>query len=143
VAKIKVNITITSYDRFRDDQEGKKDDKKVKSISLADIRVDIGSTLTALSSKLIKRLGLKPRQRIDVITPLGIQETSLYGPVLLEIKGRTVCQDIIELVRPGLDAVVGQMTIDQMDFLIDPSKAGLSPNYEHNDQWVLEQMIIT
>ena len=119
MGKVTENVKITSYDSLRDFKKRLIKESEIKSLYLEDVIVDSGATLMCLSKDFI------------------------YGPVVIEIKGREARQDVMELNHGGIDALIGQLPLEQMDFLINPSIQRLIPNPAHDNQMILDQLIVS
>jgi len=143
MGKVTEDVKITSYDSLRDFKNKIIKEAEIKSLYLQNVIIDSGVTLMCLSKKLIEKLGLEPLRTVKVNTAEGIKETTIYGPVLIEIKDRAVRQDVMELKHPGIDALIGQLPLEQLDFLINPSIQRLIPNPEHDNQMILDQLIVS
>jgi predicted aspartyl protease len=143
MGKVTEDVKLTSYDSLRDFKNKIIKEAEIKSLYLQNVIVDSGATLMCLSKKLIEKLGLEPLRTVKVNTADGIKETTIYGPVLIEIKDRVARQDVMELKHPGIDALIGQLPLEQLDFLINPSIQRLIPNPEHDNQMILDQLIVS
>jgi predicted aspartyl protease len=143
MGKVTENVKITSYDSLRDFKKKLIKESEIKSVYLVDVIVDSGATLMCLSKELIEKLELEPLRKVKVNTAEGVRETTIYGPVVIEIKGREARQDVMELNHGGIEALIGQLPLEQMDFLINPSIQRLIPNPAHDNQMILDQLIVT
>jgi hypothetical protein len=143
MGKVTEDVKITSYDSLRDFKNKLIKESEIKSVYLHNVIVDTGATLMSLSKTMIDKLGLEPLREVKVNTAEGIKETTIYGPVVIEIKDRVARQDVMELKHPGIDALIGQLPLEQMDFLINPSIQRLIPNPAHDNQMILDQLIVS
>ncbi|MCP4148018.1 MAG: hypothetical protein GY757_09745 [bacterium] len=143
MGKVTENVKITSYESLLGFKNKLIKKSEIKSALLEDVIVDSGATLMSLSKKLIDKLGLEFQRKVKVNTASGVKETSIYGPAIIEIKGRKALQEVMELGHPGIDALIGQLPLEQMDFLINPSIQRLIPNPAHDNQLILDQLIVS
>lgn len=63
--------------------------------------------------------------------------------MVYEIQGRVARGDVLELSHPKIKALVGQIPLEQLDFLINPAANRLITNPEHEGELILDQLIIS
>lgn len=143
MGKVMTKIKITSYDSLRDYKKGVIDSNSIKSIELDDVLVDSGASMLCLNKELIELLDLEFLKTVKVNVADGVVERGIYGPVVYEIQGRVARGDVLELVHPKIKALIGQIPLEQLDFLINPASNRLIANPEHDGQLILDQLIIT
>jgi clan AA aspartic protease len=142
MGKVTENVKITNYDDLAAFKKKNIPESEIKSVFLEDVIVDTGATLLSLSKEIIEKLKLDPIKKVKVNTADGITEKTIYGPVEIEIKGRTATQNVMELNHPHIKALIGQLPLEQMDFLIHPGMQRVIPNPAHDNQMILDQLII-
>jgi hypothetical protein len=103
--------------------------------------VDSGAILLALSTRIIDILGLKKTGKSKVNVATGIVQLGIYSAVDLEIQSRKGVFEVMELRHPKIGAVVGEIPLERLDFLIHPGINRLIPNPEHDNQLVLDQLL--
>jgi len=118
-------------------------DGNLRELELKDVIVDSGASMMCLSKKMIEELDLEFIRRVKVNTAEGIVELGVYGPVLYEIKNRMATGEVLELRHPKIEALIGQIPLEQLDFLIDPSSNKLIYNPAHNGELVLDMLIVS
>lgn len=143
MGKVMTKIKITSYDSLRDYKKGVIDSNSIKSIELDDVLVDSGASMLCLNKELIELLDLEFLKTVKVNVADGVVERGIYGPVVYEIQGRVARGDVLELAHPKIKALIGQIPLEQLDFLINPASNRLIANPEHDGQLILDQLIIT
>src|ERR1043165_1798301 len=97
----------------------------------ADALVDTGAAKFYLRSSLIRQLGLRQIGEINSRTMSARLETrKVFAPASVEIQGRTGRYDVVELPdsRPN---VVGQIPLEDLDWVVDCRHQKLIPNPEH------------
>lgn len=95
--------------------------------------VDTGAVKFYLKSSIIQRLGLRPIGEIQMRTMSNRSETRrVYAPVVLEIQGRTGRFDVVE-VPDSLPNIVGQIPLEDLDWVVDCRNQKLIPNPEHKN----------
>src|SRR3989440_11392539 len=93
--------------------------------------VDTGAVKFYLKSSVIEQLGLRPIGEIKSRTMSARSETRLvFSPVSLEIQGRTGRFDVVE-VPDSLPNIVGQIPLEDLDWVVDCRNQKLIPNPEH------------
>ena len=143
MGKVLTSIKITSWDSFKSAKKGLIKKSEIKSIELNDIIVDSGASMLCLSKELIDKLELDHLKDVKVNTADGIVTRGIYGPVLYEIQGRVARGDVLELQHPKIKALIGQIPLEQLDFLINPAANRLIPNPEHEGELILDQLIVS
>lgn len=106
--------------------------RKEKPRSLeTDALVDTGAVKFYLKSSVIKQLGLRPVGEVTSRTMSDRTETrKVFSPAFLEIQGRSGRFDVIE-VPDSLPNIVGQIPLEDMDWVVDCKNQKLIPNPEH------------
>lgn len=93
--------------------------------------VDTGSAKFYLKASVIQQLGLRPIGEIKSRTMSARSEVrKVFAPVSLEIQGRTGRYDVVE-VPDALPNVVGQIPLEDLDWVVDCRNQKLIPNPEH------------
>src|SRR5258708_22054490 len=96
-----------------------------------DALVDTGAVKFYLKTSVIQQLGLRPIGEIKSRTMSARSETRrVFSPVSLEIQGRTGRFDVVE-VPDALPNIVGQIPLEDMDWVVDCRGQKLIPNPEH------------
>lgn len=96
-----------------------------------DALVDTGAVKFYLKSSVIRELGLREIGEIKSRTMSARSETrKVFSPVALEIQGRTGRFDVVE-VPDALPNIVGQIPLEDLDWVVDCRSQKLIPNPEH------------
>jgi len=106
--------------------------EKVRKATLT-VLVDTGATTLVLPEDVIQRLGIPVVRTVK--TRLGNGEVIsriLHGPVRLLVLGRVVNVDVLS-APTGVPALLGQIPLEGLDFVIDPRNQRLIPNPESPD----------
>jgi hypothetical protein len=141
--KVMTKIKITSYDSLRDYKKGIIDSDRIKNVELNDVLVDSGASMLCLNKELIELLDLEFLKTVKVNVADGVVERGIYGPVVYEIQGKVARGDVLELAHPKIKALIGQIPLEQLDFLINPASNRLITNPEHDGELILDQLIVT
>ena len=95
--------------------------------------VDTGAVKFYLKSSIIRELGLRPVGTIQTRTMSNRSEArTVFSPVALEIQGRTGRFDVVE-ISDALPNIVGQIPLEDLDWVADCKNSKLIPNPEHKN----------
>lgn len=141
MGKVLTDVKLTSYDSLRDYRQQRITADQIRQILITNVIVDSGASMMCLSRSLIEQLGLELLKMAKVNTAEGIVERGIYGPVIYEIQGRVARGDVLELSHPKIQALIGQIPLEQLDFLINPAANRLITNPEHEGELILDQLI--
>ncbi|HUA66900.1 MAG TPA: clan AA aspartic protease [Alphaproteobacteria bacterium] len=98
-----------------------------------DALVDTGAVKFYLKSSVIKELGLYPVGEVKSRTMSNRSEVrTVFSPVALEIQGRTGRFDVVE-VPDSLPNIIGQIPLEDLDWVVDCRNQKLIPNPEHKN----------
>ena len=96
-----------------------------------DAVVDTGAVKFYLKSSIIRELGLRPVGEVKTRTMSNRSEArTVFSPVALEIQGRTGRFDVVE-IPDALPNIVGQIPLEDLDWVVDCKNQKLIPNPEH------------
>ena len=93
--------------------------------------------MLSLPSRLIAQLGLARVSTRRIITSKGVAEAGIYEAVRLTIQGRTCSMDVME-VPDSVPALIGQIPLEQLDFVVDPQGRRLIGNPAHGGEYITE-----
>lgn len=110
---------------------------QARQITIADALVDTGATLLSLPTRLIKQLGLAKTGTKRVTSSIGGGEADMYEAVRLTIQGRTCTMDVME-VPDSVPALIGQLPLEHLDFVVDLRSRSLIGNPAHGGEHVYE-----
>ena len=100
---------------------------------VTDALVDTGATRLYLKSSVIKRLGLREMDTVQSLTMSNRREPRrVFSAVDIEIQGRSGTFRVVEL-PDELPNIVGQIPLEEMDWVVDLKNRKLIPNPEHKD----------
>lgn len=118
-------------------EQGLRPEDQARSITIQDALVDTGATLLSLPTNLIHQLGLRRVASRRVRSSAGIGEAGLYEAVRLTIQGRSCTMDVLE-VPDGCPALIGQLPLEHLDFVVDPRNQVLIGNPAHGGEHTYE-----
>ena len=99
--------------------------------------VDTGASTLSLPTKIIEKLGLEKVGERTVITTKGPSTTTKYEAVRLTIMDRDCVVEVLE-VPDSVPVLVGQVPLELLDLVVNPSAGTLTGNPEHGGEHVLE-----
>ena len=112
--------------------------KQVRRVVVPDALVDTGATALSLPKKVIRQLGLEKIGKRRIRTSAGIRIAATYSPVNITIQGRTCLLDVTE-VPDGVPVLIGQIPLEQLDFVVDSGQRKLIGNPAHGGEHMYEQ----
>jgi predicted aspartyl protease len=110
----------------------------VRSVQVKEALVDTGATILSLPTRVIKELGLDFKYTRHSETPVGLRKVKVYSPVRLSVQDRECMVDVAELTNHRAPALVGQIPLELMDFVVDPRQGKIIPNPAHGGKWMME-----
>src|SRR6266498_5387189 len=129
MGKVMTRIKVANWDDLALLANGARTEKP-RALE-TDALVDTGAVKFYLKSSIIQQLGLRPIEEIKTRTMFDrSQPRRVFAPVLLEIQGRSGRFDVIE-VPDSLPNIVGQIPLEDMDWIVDCRNQKLIPNPEH------------
>ncbi len=111
---------------------------EIRSVQVKAALVDTGATTLSLPTRLIKALGLDFQYHRFTETPAGLLKVKVYGPVRLSVQDRWCVVDVAELTNTRAPALVGQIPLELMDFVVDPRQGKITGNPAHGGKWMME-----
>lgn len=113
------------------------DPGKIRTVEIAAL-VDTGATMLMLPADVVERLGLPIRGYRNVrYADARVEAVPWVVGVKIEIRGREAV--VSALVGPvGSMPLIGQIPLEEMDFIVDPKSRELRPNPASPDAPVLD-----
>ncbi|HYF50541.1 MAG TPA: retroviral-like aspartic protease family protein [Planctomycetota bacterium] len=132
VGKVTVDLSLSSVEDDALAKSGHLQAAQVRRQKVSAI-VDTGATLLVLPEHVIQQLGLPVVRKVTSRFADGRRmERNVYGPVRLEVQGRVVNVDALG-GPPGVPALLGQIPLEGLDFMVDSRGQRLVPNPESPD----------
>lgn len=113
--------------------------EQARRIEVIDALVDSGATALSLPRRMIQQLGLLPLRTRRALTTAGIQDVPTFGAVRLTVRGRDCVCDVTE-VNDVCPVLIGQVPLELMDFLVDPTRRRLIANPARGGEHLIELM---
>ena len=136
MGKVIVNLKLTNQVELflRDRAQANVSPRSVEVLAL----VDTGATWLYLKPSVINALGLQSVRTIQSRTTNGDQLRQVYDPVRLDLMGRSGIFEVVE-VDEHVPNLLGQIPLEDLDFIVDPKGQRLIPNPEHGDKQMTEE----
>jgi predicted aspartyl protease len=109
----------------------------VRRVDVADALVDAGASTLSLPRRLVAQLGLQLLRSRQARTSAGTVTLQEYGTVRLTIQGRDCTCDVVE-VPDDCPALIGQIPLELLDFVVDLSGQRLIGSPAHGGEHVIE-----
>jgi predicted aspartyl protease len=137
MGRVLTGATIENTEDLWAAKRGIISDSQVRRLALTDALVDIGATLLSLPTRMIRQLGLEKSGSKRVTSSTGGGEADLYSAVRLTIQGRSCTMDVME-VPDEVPALIGQIPLEHLDFVVDLRSRTLIGNPAHGGEHVYE-----
>ena len=137
MGRVVVEATVESINDLVLAQNGHLSREQVRTITIDDALVDTGATMLALPKRLIDELGLKKSFEKPAMSSRGLSVVNVYEPVRLTVQGRFCNVDVVEL-PDEVPALIGQVPLELMDWVVDPKNQRLIGNPEHGGEQMIE-----
>jgi predicted aspartyl protease len=137
VGRVITEATIESLQDLWDLERGLNSPDQVRRIHVSDALVDTGATLLSLPTRLIRQLGLKEQYKRRVRSSIGVSEATVYDAVRLTIQDRYCTMDVME-VPDDVPVLIGQLPLEQLDFVVDLRSRSLIGNPAHGGEHIFE-----
>ena len=135
MGRVTVEAKIENLRDLWEAESGQRSPGDVRAACIPDAIVDTGAFTLSLPTALIQELGLEKISTRRVMTAAGPREANRYSTAKLSIQGRDAIVDVMEL-PDGCPALIGQIPLEYMDFVVDPVNQRLIGNPAHGGEWV-------
>jgi predicted aspartyl protease len=137
IGRVAVPAKIENLEDILAAKKEKGSRKKVRTVEVKDALVDTGATFLSLPRKMIERLGLYRFLTRRAKTSAGTVEFGMYGMVQLTAQGRDCFVEVAE-VPDDCPVFNGQITLESLDFVVDPVNQRLIGNPEHGGEHMFD-----
>lgn len=137
MGRVLTEVTIENLKDLWDAERGMVAADQVRRITVPDALVDTAASLLSLPTRMIQLLGLTKVAEKQVKTSLGTGTASVYAAVRLTIQDRFCTTDVME-VPDEVPVLVGQLPLENLDFVIDPRSHRLIGNPAHGGEHMFE-----
>jgi len=133
MGRVTTEATFENAGDLWDVKRGRIPDDHVRRVVVPDALVDTGATLLSLPTQMIQQLGLARVGSKRVTSSVGLPEAGVYEAVRLTIMGRSCTMDVME-VPDGIPALIGQLPLEHLDFVVDLRSRTLIGNPAHGGE---------
>ena len=137
MGRVTTEATFENLKDLWDVERGLLPAERARRVVMSDALVDTGATLLSLPTYLIEQLGLARVSWKRVTGSIGTGEAGMYEAVRLTIQGRTCTMDVME-VPNGVPALIGQLPLEHLDFVVDLRGRTLVGNPAHGGEHIYE-----
>ena len=111
--------------------------EQIRAVDIADALVDTGATLLSMPRRLVQQLGLRRSRTRTGRTAAGVVEFGIYGAVRLTVEERDCIIEVAE-IPDECPVLIGQVPLEMLDFVVDPSGQKLIGNPEHGGKQMID-----
>jgi clan AA aspartic protease len=127
MGKVKAKIKLTNFVDVKNVEAGLIAKEKLRTTE-AEMLVDTGATMLTIGEDIAEVLGIKKEKEVYVSLADGSIQRRFKGlGVLVEIGDRNCVTDCIILER-GIEPLLGQIPLEEMDLVVDCKNKQLTPN---------------
>jgi predicted aspartyl protease len=137
MGKVFVTAKIENLKDLYDVRRGLLTADELRSIEVNDALVDTGATMLSMPKRMIEQLGLEPFRTRKAITSAGPVTVQVFGGARLTVQGRECTTDVTEL-PDECPVLIGQIPLEQLDFVVDTPGQRLIGNPAHGGEHVIE-----
>ncbi len=137
VGRILVTAKVESLADLYMVEKGLLPADQVRFVEVHDALVDTGATILSMPKRLIDQLGLRPVRKRKARSSAGPVTVQVYGTVRLTIMERDCPIDVAE-VPDDCPVLIGQIPLEQLDFVPDPGSHRLIGHPAHGGEHIIE-----
>jgi len=137
MGKVLVTAKIQNMGDLYAVEKGLIKPEEVRKVEVTDALVDTGATMLSMPRRLVAQLGLQRLRTRQAKTSAGPVSLQVYGTVRLTIQERDCPADVLE-VSDDCPVLIGQLALEALDFVVDPTKQRLIGNPEHGGEQMVE-----
>ncbi len=110
---------------------------EVRALELRDALVDTGATMLSLPRRHIQALGLQRHRTRTARTTAGTVSFGVFEPVRLTVQDRDCVVEVCE-IPDDCPPLIGQIPLEALDFVVDPTGQRLLGNPAHGGQHMID-----
>ena len=133
MGRVVTEITVENLNDLYAARKGQIKLEEVRRVTIPDALVDTGAAHLSLPTSVIGKLGLSKAFTKRVMTSCGPADADVYDAVWLTIQGRSCTLDVMEVPDP-VPALVGQLPLEHLDFVVDPVQQKIIGNPAHGGE---------
>jgi predicted aspartyl protease len=137
VGKVLVPARVENVYDLHEVSLGSRAPEAVRRVDVPDALVDTGASTLSLPRRLVAQLGLKPLRSREARTSAGPVTLQVFGTARLTVQGRDCTCDVVE-IPDDCPVLIGQVPLELLDFVVDPSGQRLIGNPAHGGEHIIE-----
>jgi hypothetical protein len=137
MGRVLVEAKVENLEDLWEVRKGTRAPDKVRSIVIPEALVNSGATGLSLPTSTIQKLGLRKQYTKNFRSATGVGTASVYDTVQLTVQGRDCRVDVME-VPDGTPALIGQIPLEWLDFVIDMKNHKLIGDPRHGGEQIYE-----
>ena len=137
MGRVLVSAKIENLSDYSKLREGLLLPERVRTIEVSEALVDTGATFLSLPRRLIDQLGLEQYQTRLSRTTNGVRQVNIFSSVRLTVQDRECRVSVAEL-PDDCPVLIGQIPLEDLDFVVDPARQRLIGNPEHGGEQMIE-----
>jgi predicted aspartyl protease len=137
MGKVLVAAQIENLEDLFKVKQGNLRPDQVRRVQVSDALVDTGASTLMVPRRLLTQLGLDPSHTRTARTAGGTATLQVYRAARLTVQGRDCVCDFVE-IGDDLPVLVGQVPLELMDWVVDPTGQRLIGNPEHGGEQMID-----
>ncbi len=137
MGRVLVEAKIENLNDLWEAERGMRPPDQVRSVVVPDALVDSGASQLSLPPSLIGQLGLKKVHEKRIRSATGSATVGVYDMVHMTVQGRDCKVEVTEIAE-GSPALIGQIPLEIMDWVIDMKGQRLMGNPLHGGEWMYD-----
>jgi predicted aspartyl protease len=137
MGKVVVSARIENLQDAYEAEKGVLPADRIRTVEVADALVDTGATMLSIPRRLIVQLGLSRRRTRTARPAAGMVSFGIYGAVRLTVQGRDCIVEAAE-IPDECPVLIGQIPLEGLDFVVDPTGQRLMGNPDHGGEQMIE-----
>lgn len=137
MGKVLVTARVENLQDLYDAKRGNLSADQIRAVDISDALVDTGAVMLSLPKRWIEQLGLAKIRDRRVRTTNGFRDCGIYEAVRLTVQGRDCTVDVAD-VPDDCPALIGQIPLEGLDFVVDPVGRKLIGNPEHGGEQMID-----
>jgi clan AA aspartic protease len=130
-------LKLTNDYELTQAEAGTLEASKVRTVEIEAL-VDTGATMMMLPADVVARLGVPVKgQRKVRYADSRVEEVPWVSGIRIDVRGRNAVVSAL-VGAAGSTALLGQIPLEEMDFVVDPKSRELRPNPASPDAPVLD-----
>jgi len=137
MGKVTVPARMENLHDVYEARTGARPASEVRSVQVEDALVDTGASMLSVPRRLVQKLGLTRQRSRTARTAAGIVEFGIYDAVRLTVEGRDCIIEVAE-IPDECPVLIGQVALEMLDFVVDPSGQKLIGNPDHGGKQMID-----